>query len=263
MLNKLKNVLRLRWVYRKYSELLSFRDFLFIHKRNSSSGKVNLLGKEFSFTNGFWFRHSLREIFIDQTYKFKTNKSSPLILDCGANIGLSVLYFKKNYPNCKIIAFEPDKDISGVLLSNIANNSIKNVRVIQKAVWINEDNLHFQSDGALGGKITSRPEGITVPAVRLKDFLNQEIALLKIDIEGAEYEVIKDCENELHNVKNIFIEYHSLPNEKQMLDEILTILSNSGFKYYIKEAWENQKIPFMETKGPLYDLQLNIFGKRI
>jgi FkbM family methyltransferase len=40
---------------------------------------------------------------------------SPYIIDAGANIGLSIIYFKKKYPNSKIVAFEPDKLIFNIL----------------------------------------------------------------------------------------------------------------------------------------------------
>ena len=48
----------------------------------------------------------------------------------------------------------------------------------------------------------------TVTCVRLKDLLDDDIDFLKIDIEGAEYAVLKDCSDDLTNVKNLFVEYH-------------------------------------------------------
>ncbi len=85
------------------------------------------------------------------------------------------------------------------------------------------------------------------------------IDFLKIDIEGAEHKVIMDCAEELHRVDKMFIEYHSSPNSPQLLDEILKVVSNSGFRYYIKEASNNYSHPFIREKDVLYDLQLNIF----
>ena len=40
-----------------------------------------------------------KEIFVEEIYKFETTKSHPVILDCGANIGISTIYFKTIYPN--------------------------------------------------------------------------------------------------------------------------------------------------------------------
>ncbi|MDQ0640901.1 hypothetical protein QF042_004466 [Pedobacter sp. W3I1] len=93
--------------------------------------------------------------------------------------------------------------------------------------------------------------------------MTQKIDFLKIDIEGAEYLVLKDIEDNLSNVENLFIEYHSSPDCKQTLSEILGILTKSGFRFYIKEAWDNLPIPFEHRLyKPFWDLQLNIFAFR-
>src|ERR1700693_4874079 len=48
------------------------------------------------------------EIFIRQDYIFVSRRPDPLIIDCGSNIGMSILYFKRRYPKARIIGFEPD-----------------------------------------------------------------------------------------------------------------------------------------------------------
>ena len=75
-----------------------------------------------------------------------------------------------------------------------------------------------------------------VKCVRLKDLLNEEIDFLKIDIEGAEFAVLKDCSDNLKNIKNLFVEYHGKYDEMFKLNEILEILLQNNFKYYIKEG---------------------------
>src|SRR5688572_20822569 len=54
------------------------------------------------------FVHSYSEIFKREIYRFTTVNNAPKIIDCGANIGLSVIYFKRLYPAAKIVAFEAD-----------------------------------------------------------------------------------------------------------------------------------------------------------
>ena len=67
-----------------------------------------------------------------------------------------------------------------------------------------------------------------VQTQRLCDLLDVKIDLLKIDIEGAEYEVIKDCESNLKNVEKLFIEYHGNYDEMHKLNSILnTLLANN------------------------------------
>jgi len=54
------------------------------------------------------FLHAGDEIFEKEIYKIKFATNNPLVIDCGANIGLSVLYFKHIAPHAKIISVEPD-----------------------------------------------------------------------------------------------------------------------------------------------------------
>lgn len=233
-------------------------------KKEQGEKRTSLFGKNISITNFFWYIHGLNEIFLDETYRFKSDKKSPLIIDCGANIGLSVIYFKRLYPDSEIIAFEADQNIADTLASNLSNFGINDVKIEAKAVWTANTILSFKSDGAVGGQIADDTEDtIKVDAIRLKDFLSSDVDFLKIDIEGVEYEILKDCGDSLTNVKNIFIEYHSFLKNEQKLDEILLLLKQAGFKYYIKEAWNNMPNPYIDSRKSHYDLQLNIFGYRL
>lgn len=234
-------------------------------KKETGSKRTTLFGKEIDISSFFWYVHGLNEIFLDKTYQFNTEKESPLILDCGANIGLSTISFKRQYPNAKIFAFEADKEIAKILQLNLQSFGLDDVEIIPKAVWTANTTLSFKSDGAVGGQIVNESEkGVTkIEAVRLKDYLTTDVDFLKIDIEGVEYDILKDCSDSLLNVKNIFIEYHSFLKNEQKLDEILFILKKTGFKYYIKEAWNNMPNPYTDNRKSHYDLQLNIFGYRL
>ena len=81
-----------------------------------------------------------------------------------------------------------------------------------------------------------------------------------MDIEGAEYEVVKDCAPYLHKIENFFLEYHGKANETYKLNELLKIVEAAGFKVYIKMAADNLDQPFYQKDtGTIYDVQLNIF----
>ena len=84
-----------------------------------SSGSTILFEQPFLFSCNISFLHSLEEIFEEEVYRFQTENKTPLIIDCGANIGLSVLYFRRLFPNAKIIAFEPDEGIFKILQKNM------------------------------------------------------------------------------------------------------------------------------------------------
>ncbi|WP_345993137.1 FkbM family methyltransferase [Sulfurimonas sp. HSL-1716] len=209
----------------------------------------------------------LKEIFQLEIYKFSTRTKKPLIIDCGANIGLSVIYFKRLYPHAKIIAFEPDKEIFKYLKSNVESFGYKDAELINKALWNQETTLRFFSEGADGGRIAADDEKqqiIEVQTVKLSEYLKDvNVDFLKIDIEGAETDVLLECQNELKNVENIFIEYHSFSDKPQTLSTILSILEKNGFRYYIEHIGVKSSHPFESITDYVgFDNQLNIFGYR-
>jgi FkbM family methyltransferase len=219
-----------------------------------------------AFTDGSTFLMSIHELFVKEFYKFKTDAKRPRIIDCGSYIGTSLLYFKVNYPNSVVTGFEPD-DANYLLLNmNLKNWNFADLTVQNAAIWTNNDSVSFESEGNMSSRITegsNAPSDKLVKCVRLRDLLDEPVDFLKIDIEGAELEVLRDCSDKLHNVKNLFVEYHGKYDSVNKLNEILDILVKNNFKYYIKEGsciyenplWEKDKIM-------LYDLLLNIFAYR-
>jgi len=218
-----------------------------------------------AFRDGPTFLISINELFINEYYKFRTNKDCPRIIDCGSYIGTSILYFKVNYPNAVITGFEPDEKNYSILKSNLDNWNFPDTNVINAAIWINNESISFNSAGDMSSRIET---GVNennnkkiVKCVRLKDLLNEEIDFLKLDIEGAEFAVVRDCSDNLKNVTNLFVEYHGNYDEMFKLNEILEILVRNNFKYYIKEGNPVYSKPFWEKDkiGP-YDMLLNIFA---
>ncbi|MBW6474942.1 MAG: FkbM family methyltransferase [Anaerolineaceae bacterium] len=222
-----------------------------------------LLNKKILISDSYWYLLTLDEIWGNQIYKFHANREVPFIIDCGANIGLSVIYWKFLYPKANIIAFEPDPKILELLRKNIDAFGLDNIEIRPCAVWSSNTILCFKSDNSVGGKLVDHMNGsklINVNTFRLRDLLNQQVDMLKIDIEGAEYEVLMDCYENLVNVDYIFIEYHGITNEPQKLHNILEMLQNKGFRYHIKEA-NPINHPFIRSeRNKFYDLQLNIFA---
>jgi len=239
--------------------------------KHSSAGEIqqHIYKNKFKilFRNPKSFLHTVKELFIDEIYKFETLNENPYIIDCGAYIGTSVLYFKTNYPSSKILAFEPDKNNFKILNQNAISWNFDNVEIINKAIWINNNSINFDSKGEMSGSInlieSQNQKANLVQTQRLCDLLDVKIDLLKIDIEGAEYEVIKDCESNLKNVEKLFIEYHGNYDEMHKLNSILNTLLANNFCYYIKEAGITYKWPFFEKKTIYdFDVQLNIFAFR-
>lgn len=229
--------------------------------------KIKLFGQDFYFSDSLGFLHSLEEVFKEGNYDFKSKNNEPYIIDAGANIGLSVIYFKKLYPNSKIVAFEPDPEIFKLLKENIISFGLKNIDIRNSAAWIEDTKLEFYSEGSLAGSteidFINKNQKILVKAERFKNWLSGNfVDFLKIDIEGAENVLIFDLESELKNVEHLFIEYHSIAGKEQRLGEMLDMLGRAGFRYYIKSAVDFVKTPFVERIKYGFDLQLNIFCYR-
>jgi FkbM family methyltransferase len=213
------------------------------------------------------FKLGKGELFKEEVYRFRSNKEQPYIIDCGSNIGMSIIYFKSLFPNAKIVGFEADPYIFSFLEKNIASFQFKDVELNNKAVWDkNDETLSFLAEGGAGGRVEQRSaehKFVDVKTARLRDFLVRDVDFLKIDIEGAEFNVIRDCADQLHNVKHLFIEYHSMADRAQNLHEILRVVHDAGFRYHIREAYA-QAFPFTESKLNFgMDLQLNIFCFRV
>jgi FkbM family methyltransferase len=221
----------------------------------------NLLQHKTFFYGGWEYLHGLKEIFIEGVYNQKLPPNAHVI-DCGAHIGLSVIYLKSICPTANIVCFEPDAKNFNLLQKNISSHQLKNIEAKNEAVWFENTSLSFIQDGNMGSKIANSNSShiVTVKATRLKDYLDKKVDFLKMDIEGAEYKVLKDIAPRLENVSKMFIEYHGTFQQNNELLEILDCISKAGFKFYIKEAASVYDQPFLpKTFSTEYDLQLNIF----
>lgn len=233
---------------------------------------VQLQGNDFRIVDSHSFTRMVEEISINGAYEFEARNAQPLIVDCGANVGVSIVYLKALYPSAKIVGYEADSYVFAALEHNVASMGLKDVEVKNAAVWHREDKLKFYSEGSWGGRLTSLGpyvgDIVEVKAVRLRDELtkllegNERIDFLKIDIEGAEEEVLPDIASLLDRVDNLFFEYHSFKKRPQKLGSFLEVLSEVGFRYYIKEA-STLRSPLVNTLSGEMDLQLDISARRI
>ena len=102
----------------------NYREFvrLFIRYGDSPRNKtyeIRFLNYLIAVPDCLSFIFQFKEIFVNQSYKFKSFTNSPVIYDCGANIGISCLYFKKIFPDSRIEAFEADPQIAKILQNNL------------------------------------------------------------------------------------------------------------------------------------------------
>ena len=189
----------------------------------------------------------LNEIFIDESYAFHTTKKDPIIIDCGSNIGISVLYFKYLYPDAKIIGFEPEPTSFEILNQNIEANNLKDITVHPIALCNKEGSItFFRSENAPGstvngiksnGGFVRNAPTIEVKASRLSNYINGPVDFLKMDVEGAEDDIFEDLveNNKLKFIKEMVFEFHHhMTKSDDRLSTILKILEDHNFSYQIQ-----------------------------
>jgi FkbM family methyltransferase len=231
-------------------------------------GSSSILQRSVQYADAASFVAQYDEIWKREIYRLPHPESIRSILDCGANIGMGTLYFAVHYPNASIVSFEPDPKIFDLLQRNCDAWNVDHATLVNAAVWTSEaGGLQFASEGADSGSLIegqSQHTGdvIEVPAKRLRDYLDQPIDLLKMDIEGAEVAVLEDCDSSLQQVKNLFVEYHSFCDQEQQLDRILTLLKRVGFRTHVDSGMVSPQ-PFVsrQTFNGM-DQYLNIYGYR-
>jgi len=185
----------------------------------------------------------LEEVFLSEHYPFDYEEHPKLIVDLGANIGISTLYFCLKYPNAEIHSFEPDP--LNLKRLKLMTEAYPNVKVHDIAVWSHKDDLVFYSDPHRGSsssavKIRERQKEITVRAESLETILNmfndRLVDILKIDVEGAEENVFSDFKL-FDKIRNLVGEIHSDLCDGEMVIDLI----KSHYKYVHLEPFNEGK----------------------
>lgn len=159
-------------------------------------------------------REVFRSIFEFGTCNVATWTGRPMkrIIDCGAHIGLTTIFFANLYPDADILAIEPIEENYALLVENVRQYS--NVRTMQAALWPTETELSVlpricEYDAHRVREIRKGPiKGVTLYTL-FESFGNHLIDLLKVDIEGSEKAVFGHSDRDwVENVATISIELH-------------------------------------------------------
>jgi len=196
------------------------------------------------------------EIFRAGCYDHAELPQQPLVVDAGANIGMFTLYVKRRYPDAEILAFEPAPQSAAVLRQNIELHGLAGVAVHEVALGSQpEQAAPFTFFPAAPGGSTRYPEqtgparaavsrifsarvaerlyqgrDITVPVERLSAFLTagRPVDLLKIDVEGAELDVLLSIDPaQWPLIRQAILE---VPDHSGRLAEVCDLLSSHGLE---------------------------------
>lgn len=162
------------------------------------------------------------------------------IVDCGANIGLTSLYLNSHLPAAKILALEPEPDNFRRLLKNIGQNKADNITPVQIGVWSkkamleHDINFCFAKGWAFSLRESNHDKGsiaVDTLANILVEHQIEKVDYLKMDIEGAEFELFRNLntwKTVLDNAKIVTIEVHE---KKGSIFEIASVLRSNGFEF--------------------------------
>ncbi len=184
------------------------------------------------------------EIFINKSYRLTKTQNQIQVVDCGANIGLSVLYFKCQAPHARIVCFEPNPSARKLLDKNVRLNGWESDVVVHPvalgaekkvADFFVEKDFAASMSGSLVKQLASKRQALSSYSVNvepLSSYIIDTIDVLKIDVEGSEEAIIKELIKtyKIGQVKEIQLEYHFHPALASLpVSHLCNLLESSGF----------------------------------
>lgn len=174
---------------------------------------------------------------------FKIGKND-IIIDIGAHIGIFSLYASQHCTNGKIFCYEPSIKNYELLQYNISQNNLKNIFPNNLAVSNSNDNvtLYINHDNTAHSIHDPTSNSIQVKSSTLQNIFDLNkldvCNYLKLDCEGAEYEIIESLPNKyFKKIKQIYIEYHFSDSKHEVLETMIKKLEQMSFNV-IKESLE-------------------------
>jgi FkbM family methyltransferase len=184
----------------------------------------------------------LREVLVEETYRpiLRLLPRGPLrILDLGAHIGAFTIWLHRQHGVAEAFCFEPNPEFFTLLQFNLSQNGCENVRLYRQAMggstrqsemWL-DTVTHARS--SLHRRSTSSFEHLLVQVIALNEWLEKvggTFDLLKMDCEGAEWEMLKAAPTAFMRFSLVVAEVHEDPDGcKNNICEFAGTLSRHGF----------------------------------
>lgn len=180
---------------------------------------------------------AVKDVLLNRVYEYLpdfelTNFNDEVIIDAGAHVGLFSLIASIFAE--KVISIEPHPMNFGLLKINKMINDVENIILLKKALWYKKAMLNlYEGDHTGSHSVTQRKDQVksySVHAVTLEEVINKlgEVGLLKMDIEGGEFEVFKHVEKDLlDGIKCMSVEIHTKAGDP---NQIINVLSSRNFK---------------------------------
>jgi len=169
-----------------------------------------------------------------EDFEINTNDT---VIDIGAHIGLFSLLVSQLCKTGKILSFEPVSENFDLLVSNLKLNRIENILPFNMAVSKNSGrlDLFLNNDQSAHSIFSKSSESISAESTSLQKIFDENkissCKLLKLDCEGAEYQIIDSLPSEyLDKIQNIVMEYHLADTKPELIKSLILKIENAGFK---------------------------------
>lgn len=232
------------FIMRRYLNMIGFDLIVndeFMVKVDNFLIHFSLYGGELEAFNGIFFKR------LYEPYPEFYPENNKIIIDCGANIGIYTL--KAAIPKTnKVFSIEPNPMVFGRLKKNIKTNNLVNVIPINKGIGCcrNRTRLYWKKvtvSGSIKPEAKSKgkewDKSVDVEIITLDDIIEQyhlqTVDLIKIDIEGSEYDALVGAKKTLNITKKLILEFHS----DELRDKCESLLQVRGFRK-IHEIPEHQ-----------------------
>jgi len=176
---------------------------------------------------------SIREVWMDECYRLPFDLTPDRLVDLGANIGLTSLWFARRY-GCAVVAVEPSPDNARLTRLNLEQNQVR-AEVIEAAVGPHDGKALFEDAGDSNlGHLNASGGGREVVVVSMETVLRKlpagaEADLVKMDIEGGEGPLLRENLGWLGRVRSIIAEFHP-----ELIDypAVIRTIEGQGFRYF-------------------------------
>lgn len=154
------------------------------------------------------------KIFGDHEYAIELPFTPDVIVDAGANIGLASIYYLNRYPEATVFAIEPESANFAILQQNL--NGYPRAVALHAALWSQDGEIELIDPGIgawgfrtrdVSGAVVNRVPSITIKTL-IERFHLDRIGLLKLDIEGAEKQVLETSGAWIERVDSVVAELH-------------------------------------------------------
>jgi FkbM family methyltransferase len=158
---------------------------------------------------------------------------SPRIVDAGGHLGLASLYFLHRYPGCQLTTLEPNPSVAPLLRRTLAPYATR-ATLLEAALSTatGSSPFHITTDNRVNvtGGIENREPAdravtrLTVSRVDACQLLSDTVDLLKLDVEGHEFELLPLPVFAPHHVRNLVVEFHDVERRADQFRALMHVL---------------------------------------